>query len=120
VLWAVAPRRAGVQVGQELAAVQMPPGAFLGVVVDAQLPIALRAAELPLPSAPPTRRCRSSRCGKTAWNFAASICRVSSMTPYHTNERNPGKLGVIFCKPLATHDFRRHLVTRPTSPERVR
>jgi hypothetical protein len=29
-----------------------------------------------------SRRCRSSRCGKIAWNFAASITRVSSMRPY--------------------------------------
>jgi hypothetical protein len=26
-------------------------------------------------------RCRSSKCGKTAWNFAATTCRVSSASP---------------------------------------
>ena len=43
-----------------------------------------------------SRRCRSSRCGKIAWNVAASLSRFSSMRLYHTSERTPGKLRVIF------------------------
>ena len=46
---AVHPRRAGVQVGEEPAAVQMPPRPFLGVVIDRQFPLALRAGEASSP-----------------------------------------------------------------------
>ncbi len=40
-------------------------------------------------------RCRPSRCGNTAWNFAAKTSRVISMTRlHHTRKPNPGNLRV--------------------------
>lgn len=53
-LGAVHPRRAGVQERLELAAVEVPPGPFLGVVVDGKDPVALRTGkERPLRMARP-------------------------------------------------------------------
>ena len=53
-LGAVHPRRAGVQERRELAAVEVPPGPFLGVVVDGKDPVALRTGkERPLRMARP-------------------------------------------------------------------
>ena len=49
VLWAVDPWRLGVQVGEELAAVEMSPLPFGGVVVDRKLELAGRAGEAVLP-----------------------------------------------------------------------